>query len=237
MTPGSNHSTIPPNCLGLMCNRPLYTPPGFGFDHEALNALRNFFINLFDGFCSFMRLQGLSEQENIAYCMPSDDTGMINFASTDAAKAILFGEFSGCLEGHDHLTCGINNVAKALTKTFRDYAQTSTTDENATPDLHIGRTLVTLNYVRIDWMWMSMPILVWMMALLVSVGTAIATRRAKVPTWANNILPLLYLYRDHSHEKPLDNRGLLSRDYMQRARQIDVHLQVENNKAALAPIR
>lgn len=235
LLPGLNHTELPAsgsNCPGLMCHYPLYTPPGFGFDHKALNALRDFVIYLFNGYCSFMLPSGSDASSSLNYC-DGGETRLTtrNYASADTVQAISHGDFAGCPKGRDHLTCGITNVAKALTKTFRDAAFTNVTSDAS--NLHIGQTLVTVNHVRIDWMWMSMPVLVWTMALLTSIGTAITTRRAKLPAWANDVLPLLFLYREHEGQHSSVGHGTSGKDYLRRAGRIVVELQANRDKAKL----
>lgn len=235
LLPGLNHTESPApgsNCPGLMCHYPLYTPPGFGFDHKVLNALRDFVIYLFNDYCSFMLPSGSDASSSLNYC-DGGETRLTtnNYASADTVQAISHGEFAGCHKGRDHLTCGINNVAKALTKTFRDAAFTNVTSDAS--NLHIGQTLVTVNHVRIDWMWMSMPVLVWTMALLTSIGTAITTRRAKLPAWAIDVLPLLFLYREHEGQHSSVGHGASGKDYLRRAGRIVVELQANRDKAKL----
>jgi hypothetical protein len=235
LLPGLNHTEMPPdgsNCPGAMCHYPLYTPPGFGFDHLALTSLRDFIATLFNGFCTFMLPAGDNSSWSLNSCSPGETRLAVkNYASADAAEAISRGKFFGCLKGQDYLICGLNNVAKAMTKTFRDSAYAS--NRSDAQYLHFGRTLVEVSYVRIDWMWMSMPILVWTMALLTSIGTAITTRRAKLPTWANNMLPLLFLYREQEGQESSVDYGISSKDYLRRASRMDTQLQVSEGKAKL----
>ena len=44
------------------------------------------------------------------------------YAVIDTLQSIYYGNISGCAEFDDYLSCGVENVAKAMTKTFRDSA-------------------------------------------------------------------------------------------------------------------
>ena len=92
------------------------------------------------------------------------------------------------------IECAMRNTATAMTKTFRDstyVAQSGSTDATG---VSLRTTLVVRTYVHVAWYWLSIPVLVWILAVAVWFGAAIATWRHKVPMWRNNPLPLLFLY-------------------------------------------
>ena len=84
------------------------------------------------------------------------------YAVIDTLQSIYYGNISGCAEFDDYLSCGVENVAKATTKTFRDSAYIAYGLESA--NVTVGETQVVVSYVRINWFWFSLPLSVWTMA-------------------------------------------------------------------------
>lgn len=156
-------------------------PPNFEFSFDASEALQRFMEAMFD------------EKFYAIVLLSSWTTGSPNpeYAPIDTWQSIFYGDFSGCGPDDDHLMCAVNNVAKAMTKTLRDstYIAYGLEGANAT----LGKTLSTVSYVCIDWQWASLPFCVWILAAALWCVTALKARRAKVPVWANNVLPLLFL--------------------------------------------
>lgn len=140
---------------------------------------------------------------------------------------------------NDKLSGMITDVAQALTKSLRDtsyIANGGLANENA--HMATGRTLTAVTFVRVQWAWLTLPVVVWFAALITWIGTAWETRRLGVRSWGNNILPLLFLYRE---EAPLVDGRVFARDensvssgsYMQRAEGIRVKLQRSGNLVKL----
>jgi hypothetical protein len=115
-------------------------------------------------------------------------------------------------------------MAKAMTKTFRDSAYIAYGLESA--KVTIGETQVVISYVRINWFWLSLPFSVWTIAV-------IHTRKMRVPAWANNILPLLFLYRGDGGEDEVGPQGTSNADFLQKTEQIAVQLRFSDGKAKL----
>ncbi|PPJ54655.1 hypothetical protein CBER1_07664 [Cercospora berteroae] len=126
--------------------------------------------------------------------------GSSMYAAQGILRSIFYGNISGCADEDDHLICAANNAAKAMTKTLRDSAFVASRSENTT--MARGRTLIMVNFVRIQWVWIALPALVWLLALVTWVGTLLKSSRARVPRWRDDILPLLFLYREGEEGKP-----------------------------------
>jgi hypothetical protein len=122
-------------------------------------------------------------------------------------------------------------MAKAMTKTFRDSAYIAYGLESA--KVTIGETQVVISYVRINWFWLSLPFSVWTMAAVLWISTVIHTRKTRVPAWANNILPLLFLYRGDGGEDEVGPQGTSNADFLQKTEQIAVQLRFSDGKAKL----
>jgi hypothetical protein len=137
----------------------------------------------------------------------------------------------GCAESDDRLSCVVGNVAKAMTKVFRDSAYVDHGLESA--NVTVGETQVVISYVRINWFWFALPLSVWTMAAVLWISTVIHTRRMKVSAWANNILPLLFLYRGDVGKEEVGQQGTSNADYLRRSERIAVQLQFADGKAKL----
>ncbi|KGO74166.1 hypothetical protein PITC_022240 [Penicillium italicum] len=140
----------------------------------------------------------------------------IPYTGTDVMQTIALYDFPGCdLKPAEKLRCAMENVADAISKSFRDAAFSSKDKANSSV---IGKAMTSMTYVEISWQWIVLPVVVWLLALTTLVGTMWKTNKFKSPTWKNNLLPLLFLYENDLHEKAEDFESLSGR---QRARLCD----------------
>ena len=51
-------------------------------------------------------------------------------------------------------------------------------------------------FVRVEWYWITLPVAVWGIGIVVWLGVVVQSRRLRIPVWRENVLPLLFLYRD-----------------------------------------
>jgi hypothetical protein len=119
--------------------------------------------------------------------------------------------------------CGMENMAKAMTKPFRD----------SSANVTYGETQVVISYVRTNWFWFSLPLSVWAMAAVLWTSTVIHTRRTNVSAWTNNILPLLFLYRGDVGKDEVGQRGTSNADYLRTTERIAVCWRFSDGKAKL----
>ncbi|KAG2417195.1 hypothetical protein HFD88_008414 [Aspergillus terreus] len=120
-----------------------------------------------------------------------------SYAAYDILRAIGQGDIVGCsLESATRLQCVMQNIAAAISKSFRDspYIGAALNPDNA--KMATGRVLTSVTYVSVHWQWIALPVLVWILGAVALVGTIWKTRGARVPKWRNDPLPLLFLYRD-----------------------------------------
>ncbi|GES64543.1 hypothetical protein AAWM_03962 [Aspergillus terreus] len=123
------------------------------------------------------------------------------YASQDTVQALGTGNITGCSNLlAERLPCAMENVAAAMTKTLRDSAYIA--DAISTSDWAMGRAMIPAVYVTVHWQWMVLPLLVWVVGATLVGGTLWKTRRARVPAWRNNPLPLLFLYRGGERHTP-----------------------------------
>jgi hypothetical protein len=202
-------------------------PPGFMLEpgpDRTFYTLRAFIRHIFGG--TFFKNHGSNE-----YWEAPEDGTIFAYPTIDIIESIYRGNISGCAESDDHLSCGVKNMAKAMTKTFRDnaYAANGPSSANVT----YGETQVVIIYVRINWFWLSLPLSVWTMAAVLWMSTVVHTRRMKVSAWANNILPLLFLYRGDVRKEEVGKQGTSNADFLRKTERIAVQLRFSDGKAKL----
>lgn len=109
---------------------------------------------------------------------------------------ITLANVTGCPVGiTNKMQCAMDNVADAMSKAIRDNASSS----NVTT---AGQAMSARTHISIHWQWIILPVLVWLLGLVTLLGTIWKTRTARVPTWKNETMPLLSLYKEGQNEKP-----------------------------------
>ncbi|KAF2137261.1 uncharacterized protein K452DRAFT_236197 [Aplosporella prunicola CBS 121167] len=148
----------------------------------------------------------------------------------ETVRAIFYGNYTDCNTPEDPLACALNNTAKAISKTFQDAAYNANGPGGAS--MTVGKTMVTVTFVRVSWYWISLPVFIWLLSAITWIGTAWKTRKTKVETWRNNPIPLAFLYRENAEKESVEY-GISDEAYVKRAENMQVRLQVEGNKASL----
>ncbi|KAE8362103.1 hypothetical protein BDV27DRAFT_147267 [Aspergillus caelatus] len=95
----------------------------------------------------------------------------------------------------EKLHCAINNIAAAITKTFRDTKPTSLAYPATT-----GQALTSTVYIDIHWQWIVIPVMVWLLGIITLLGTVWKGRRTSFSRWKTDIIPLLFLYQGSQDE-------------------------------------
>lgn len=198
-----------------------------GLIDESCRSIEAFFFGAFNG--SAIAMSDIFEFK--AGDIPS-------YASSDILSAIYYGKFSGCnADNKDPIYCAMSNVARAMTKTFRDSAYVAQGYHGVTlANMTRGATLVEHVYIHITWYWLILPVLVWFLAVGLWVSAAATTWRHKAPMWRNNPLPLLFLYDGDGKidgAEPRDGEGTSSRAYIGRARLVSAQLRLNSGHAHL----
>ncbi|PWY81535.1 hypothetical protein BO94DRAFT_520204 [Aspergillus sclerotioniger CBS 115572] len=113
------------------------------------------------------------------------------YAGSDVLQALGMGNITGCSDNlADRLTCAMENVAVAITKTIRDSAYVA---DPATAAMASGQSMISVTYITVHWRWVVLPLVVWILGAVLVIGTLWKTRRARVPAWRNDVMPLLSL--------------------------------------------
>lgn len=58
----------------------------------------------------------------------------------------------------------------------------------------MGLAMSNMTYAAVHWQWITLPVLVWLLGVITMVATVLKSRSAVVPTWENNVMPLLFIY-------------------------------------------
>ncbi|RAH53568.1 hypothetical protein BO85DRAFT_492082 [Aspergillus piperis CBS 112811] len=89
------------------------------------------------------------------------------YAASDTLQALAVANISGCSEIlSERLSCAMDNVAAAMSKTFRDAAYVA---DPASAAMTTGSAKVSEVYIVVYWAYLALPVLVWTLgAILVS---------------------------------------------------------------------
>jgi hypothetical protein len=160
----------------------------FSIPLRIMSAIDDFMISFFAGSVQL-------SLDSLAF-YPSDKFA---YASADFMQAISISNITGCTAtGAAKLRCAMENAAAAMEKSFRDSTPSSTGSKSPT----VGQAMSNMTYVAVHWQWIALPILVWLLGIITLVGTILKSRRAVVPTWKNNVMPLLFIYEGGQDEQP-----------------------------------
>lgn len=108
------------------------------------------------------------------------------------------------LANYSAITCGSNNkdpfscvmrdIAASLTSTLRD--SNALTNGSSSTDLVTGRLSMSITTIRAQWVWLALPIGIWLLGFIAWAGTAVQTELLSIPIRRDNPLPFLFLYRE-----------------------------------------
>lgn len=136
------------------------------------------------------------------------------YATSDTLSAIFYGNFTSpfCSStSQSQFACAMHNICAAISKTFRDATYLSVNRDWRAANATTGNTMVAKVFVRVRWQWLSLPVLVWVLATSTWVVTVCETRTARVPIWKDSLLPLLFLFREEG-KNGVENDGVFERE-------------------------
>ncbi|KAL5342254.1 hypothetical protein BJX70DRAFT_410909 [Aspergillus crustosus] len=176
-------------------------------------------------------LSGYLGQSSTAAAYTADQPFAENYASRDILQAFGQGNIHGCdAEPVGRLSCSMQNVAKAISKSFRDSGYTSDNVNDTT--MATGRVMANATYIAVRWQWLVLPIFVWALAVTTLAGTIWKMQRGGVPKWRNDPVPLLFLLRDTILDDP--GRGMSVRGDEGDISRVKVRLYEDDGRAVLA---
>ena len=96
----------------------------------------------------------------------------------------------------DTFACSMDGIAAALTKTVRNAGVIANGTDVGDEFLVRGSAEIAATFIRVDWVWIALPCAVWLLGLVAWAVVALQTRHMRLPTWRDDPLPLVFLYRD-----------------------------------------
>lgn len=148
--------------------------------------------------------------------------------TADIMQAIFLGNYSGCATPENGNICAMENLAEGMTKAIRDYAGT----QNSL--LTEGHVFVPMTFVQANWVWICLPVLIWVLGLVLLVGTAIKTRKAGLWAWGLNPLAVIFLGFDAKARQQMnDDHGMSEKGLQRKADDLKVRLRVNHREAVM----
>ncbi|CAG8045847.1 unnamed protein product [Penicillium olsonii] len=178
----------------------------FTIAKQSLTSIRYFFTNFFSGRMALTPFDlSFVSDTSTSTGMGSQMTSTSNYASGDLMQLMTVSNITDCnLSTAEKLRCAMEHVAQAMTKAIRD--QSSSLPANLT--CSSGDAMMSATHIAIHWQWIVLPALVWLLGLVTLVGTMWKTRRAMIPAWKNETMPIIDLCRNSQNEKPQTDEGL-----------------------------
>ncbi|KAL5040978.1 hypothetical protein BDW71DRAFT_192695 [Aspergillus fruticulosus] len=167
----------------------------------AEKAIAKFLRILFSGY--YWR-----NQTHEGYQSTSPDAAL--YASSDVLQTLDRGDLAGCIGPVSYqlsvpvkVNCSMQNVARAISKTFRDLDFEVPLDQFEPGPLAPapGKVEVNVTFISVRWQWIALPVLVWGLGAGALAGAFWKTRRKRAPRWKNDPLPLLFLYQDDNRDE------------------------------------
>ncbi|PVH92607.1 hypothetical protein DM02DRAFT_635211 [Periconia macrospinosa] len=152
-----------------------------------------------------------------------------NSSSVDAIAAIWNGNYTGhdCPSINNRVSCALELVTKAMSKTFRDRPWVINGTLGAA-----GEAFSPVVFVRVNWYWISLPACVWVLALVTFLGAAWNSRNSGVFVWRNSPLPLVFM-RLHEERQGFD--GVSEHLLSERAENLHGRLHATHSSIDVIP--
>ncbi|KAH8690536.1 hypothetical protein BGW36DRAFT_364108 [Talaromyces proteolyticus] len=163
---------------------------------ESLASINEFLTELFTG-------NAYGDNTGMGRLLFRTDSSQI-YAALDVIQTLTMGNITGCgFEAAEKLSCSMNNVAAAISKTLRDSEFISADSNPSQANMTSGHAMSLVTHVTVRWEWIVLSILVWLLGTIMLIGTIWKTRQEHAPKWKNDPLPLLFLYQ-------AEQKGLLA---------------------------
>ncbi|KAJ5179462.1 Protein of unknown function DUF3176 [Penicillium capsulatum] len=190
---------------------------------ESVMGIQQFMEDLFYGQAVVDWFQGpqfhfLSKPESI-------------YASRDLIQALAYSDITGCTaRTAEKLKCAMENVAAAMTKTFRDTEPSRLMMPTEAgydyqlarhgPPRATGKAKSNTVHITVYWQWFAVPALVWLLGIVTLIGTMWKSRKGVVPMWKTDLIPLLFLYKDF-HDEGVSTRDIVEDVHNVRLYKVD----------------
>lgn len=182
----------------------------FQYGLAAEKAVAKFLRILFSGY--YWR-----NQTHEGYQPTAPDAAL--YAASDVLQTLDRGDLAGCGDNNPisyqlsvpvKVNCSAQNVARAISKTFRDSTSSGAESGDIPEDVRTGygRVQVNVTFISVRWQWIALPVLVWVLGAVAVVGAIWKTRRRRAPRWKNDPLPLLFLYQGEDENEMTGEGGV-----------------------------
>lgn len=94
-----------------------------------------------------------------------------------------------------------------------------------------GKTIAPITQVNVTWPWIILPVIIWFCSIVMVIGTAVKSKRAKVHLWRTNPLAMVFLTLGRDERQEVSQHGGLSEEgLIKRAENIRVKLTTSDGR-------
>ena len=150
------------------------------------------------------------------------------------------------------IPCAVENIATGMTVAMRrerlgdvlesvgKLSRSPLTNETlaaikTSPSISYGKTMVSKTYISVTWYWLALPLLLWVLAVVMLMGTVWKTRKAGIRTWRTSTLAPFFLgmgigveQKEKIEQHPMTAEGL-----ERKAQEVKVQLHLTEQDARL----
>lgn len=130
----------------------------------------------------------------------------------DALLSLWTGNFTNCAYPNNRISCALDLVSKAMSKTFRDWPYTV----NGTQGM-LGEAYSPVIHIRVSWVWIALLACTWLLAFVTFASTVWQSGTLGVHVWRNSTLPMVLMKLDGEVEVGGDG-GVEIKSLQRRAR-------------------
>ncbi|KAK2017190.1 hypothetical protein LZ32DRAFT_600802, partial [Colletotrichum eremochloae] len=193
-----------------------YTDPYM--EMPAYNAIKKYLAGLLNDYVS-------SNPTSTDY-YPKGAASSIYFHTVNGTWTPPYCGGNGTTAKQDGVVCGMNKIAAGLTNAFR----LETWQIIDSPNRINGTTNAAKQICKAQWQYVSAPIAVWILGLVLFIGVVIKTRRAHIKAWRTSPLATLLLRLDpdsREHLKDWQNMG--DAELKEMAQELRLQLQIDES--------
>ena len=128
------------------------------------------------------------------------------------------------------------NLRNSISSSAKIGPDTSSDDGfKNSPLIGLGSTMVAKTYIKVTWYWLVLPVFLWILAVIMFVGTVIKTKRAGVRTWRTSTLAplLLGLGIGDEQKQKVEQLPMTADGLQKKAEEIKVQLHLTQQDAKL----
>jgi hypothetical protein len=226
MSANSATSSLNGPTIRVPLNASRNNPTIYQMSQGAYKALQDYLQALLNGFVSANGNGTLSYRSNAT-------VGQAQADAAGAMQAIYQPYPDGCSDHFgnnisDWNICSITFVAIGMRKSIRDLSWFNG------PYPATGVTYTPLPTITVAWLWLVPIVALWLLSVIILLGTIWKTHRAGVRTWRDNPLALIFLRFTDNKLKEAGKYRLSEDDLQKKADHMWVQLQFTDREAALA---